>query len=530
VGRIAVKPTSKVKTIRMSKSDLSRRRPCRSSEKGMALLAVVVCVLIFIILGISLLSMVNNEIVLAQDVVNKTKAFYLAEAGVEIFSAKLSNGETENIGETALGDGSYRVDYFPADNPPHAIATGTVKGQEKRIRVTASFLAPPLECGIYAGGSGGIDWTLILRGKGNPVSKAGGEVGGKDTINGNIFADGDVALYQESSVKPPLAPNPFELKGDVEATGDVNLYDSATVSGEISNSVDPYGKPDLVGMNYAVNNTHNVAQIFTDAGVTQGYLPVGHPLRDVFVKNPNDRTAECGTSAGDDFFFEPSSGFKVGGPHSGDTPLHAGENRVYYVDGDLWVHSKPTYGFKMDGKVTIVATGNIHICDNIQYADSSSMLGLVALGKYDEDGKLVSGGNIYFGDPGWGNMGLFSGMMFAANDFLFNTDPIAGNLKEPDSGFTINGNMAALNSVSIQRDWYSSSGKPRPARYDPKTKKWYDATTGVELTSTQIADLRHYQMIVNYDDRVRSKRTQPPGLPRGTGTILEGLTKWEELP
>jgi hypothetical protein len=530
VGRIAVKPTVKAKKNGLLKSDSSRRRPCRSSEKGVALAAVVVFTLILIILGLSLLNMVNNEILLAQSVVNKTKAFYLAEAGVEIFSAKLSKGETENIEETVLGEGSYRVDYYSAADPPYAIATGEAAGQEKRIKVTASFLAPPLECGIYAGGLSGEDWTLILRGKGNPVSKAGGESGGKDTINGNIFVDGDVALYQESSVKPPLAPNPFELKGDVEATGDVNLFDSATVSGKITRGVDPYGKPDLVGMNYAVNNTHNVAQIFTDANVDNGYLPAGHPLRDIFVKNPNDRNAECSNSAGDDFFFEPSSGFKIGGPHSGDTPLHAGENRIYYVDGDLWVHSKPTYGFKMDGKVTIVATGNIHICDNIQYADSSSMLGLVALGKYDEDGALVSGGNIYFGDPGWGNMGLFSAMMFAANDFLFNTDPVAGNLKEPDSGFTINGNMVALNSVSIQRDWYTDSGKPRPARYDPKTNKWYDASTGVELTSEQIANLRHYQMIVNYDDRVRSQRTQPPGLPRGTGTIFEGLTKWEELP
>jgi roadblock/LC7 domain-containing protein len=503
----------------------------RSTRKGLALVAVVVCVLIFTILGLSILSMVNNEIILAQGVVNKNKAFYLAEAGVEVFSAKLNKGQSANIGETALGEGSYRVDFYSAADPPYAIATGEAGGQEKRIKVTATFLAPPYECGIYAGGLSGEDWTLMLRGIGNPVSKSGGEVGGKDIINGNIFVDGDVALYQESSVKPATAPNKYNLKGDVEATGDVNLYDSASVSGTISEGVEPYVTPDLVGMNYAVNNTHNVGQIFADEGVTQGYLPVGNPLRDIFVKNPNDRSSECSSTTGDDYFLEPVNVPGGGTYKDSTTPLHLGNDRVYYVDGDVWVHSKPTYGFIMDGKVTIVATGNIHISDNLQYKDSSSMLGLVALGKYDEDGKLVSGGNIYFGDPRYGTTYVVSGMMFAANNFLYNTDAIGRSTAEPESGFIVNGSFAALNDVSVERDWYTrSDGTPRPARYDLATKNWIDSETGAVLTSTEIGTLRHYQMIVNYDDRVRTQDTQPPGLPKGKGTIFAGLKKWEELP
>jgi hypothetical protein len=82
--------------IKALKSDSSRRRPCRSSEKGIALLAVVVCFLIFIILGLSVLSTVNNEIVLARGVVNKTKAFYAAEAGIEYGVAKLNELLSEN--------------------------------------------------------------------------------------------------------------------------------------------------------------------------------------------------------------------------------------------------------------------------------------------------------------------------------------------------------------------------------------------------------------------------------------------------
>lgn len=46
----------------------------------------------------------------------------------------------------------------------------------------------------------------------------------------------------------------------------------------------------------------------------------------------------------------------------------------------------------------------------------------------------------------------------------------------------------------------------------------------------EIGSLRHYQMKITYDDRVRTQDTQPPGLPRGKGTIFGGLKYWEELP
>jgi hypothetical protein len=575
MGRTAMKLTLKVKKNGMSKSDSSRRRICSSSEKGVALVAVVVFTLILTILGFSVLIVASNEIASTRKDVNRIKAFYLAEAGVEVFSSNLTRGVYVNIGDTELGEGSYRVDFNTATDPPTAIATGIAGGQEKRIQVTASFLAPPFEYGVYAGGFGGMNWSLVLNGTGNPtytyqLQFIGGkwvnvpisDVGGKDTINGNIFVDGDVDMFGESRVNPPLPPNPFELDGDVDATGDITRHDSSTISGDANSHAPPLDHPDLIGMKYAVNNTHNVSQIFEDAGVTHGYLPTGSELRDVFVKNPTDRSTECASTVGDDFFFEPSSGFVIGGPYSGDTPLHAGNNRVFYVDGDVWVHSKPTYGFKMDGKVTIVATGNIHVCDNLQYADANTdMLGLVALGKYDEDGDLVSGGNVYFGDPGYGNMSVFSGMIFAANNFYYNTDPVGSRLLEPDSGFTITGNLTALNQISIDRDWYTKyeyqyvydnktrkwtykwvETEVRPASYCYDSEagqwKWIDAVTGVELTdieingesSTNRKAMRHYQMVINYDDRVRSRDTQPPGLPKGVGLIFEGLSNWEELP
>jgi hypothetical protein len=387
------------------------------------------------------------------------------------------------------------------------------------------FLVPSYEYGIYAGGLGGEGWAFMLRGTGNPIPVTGGEYGGKDKVNGNMFVDGDVDMYQESSVNPSPPPNPYGIGGDVNSTGSINLYDSSTVSGDIIEYSAPPEALDLVGMNYAEDCTHDVAQIFMNAGVTQGYLPVGNPLRNVFVINPADRSAECASTAGDDFFFEPSSGFIVGNWKTAPTPLNVGNNRIYYVDGDVWVHSKSTFGFTLGGKATIVATGNIHLCDNTVYADANSMLGLVALGEYDEEGNLVSGGNVYFGDPTYGTMYIFSAMMFAAHNFLYSTNAVTGEPEEPLSGFTVNGNVAGLNAVSIERDWYTKvtghTSERRPARYDDATGQWVDSETGAVLTTTEISTLKHYQMIINYDDRVRNADTQPPGLPRGDGIISD---------
>jgi len=513
-----------------------------SAKRGIALAAVIVLMCIITILGFSVLNLAKNEVVLTQNAIDKTKAFYLAEAGLSLFTAGLGQfgtvvnvGDIQDIDDTALGEGSYRVVFYEDENPPYAVATGIVGNEEKRIKVEVAFLAPPYEHAIYAGGLGGANWSFALRGQGVPQAMGGdSEVGGRDIINGNMCVDGDVTLYEESSINPALAPNTYGLNGDVEATGNINVLDSASVSGETLEGAELQDAPDLLTMHYEINNTHNVSQIFADEGVDWGRLPSDHPLYDVMVKNPLNRSSECGGTAGDDYFLEPAHISGAGIPKGGTTPLNLGNNRVYYIDGNVWVHNTSTYGFLVDGNVTIVVTGNIHISDNTAYANSESVLGLVALGRYDSENQLVSGGNIYFGDPRFGTMYTVSGLMFAANNFLYNTDSVSGGAEEPETGFSVYGNFTALNQVSVNRDWYNSdgTGEARPAYFDPSvgSGEWVDLNTGTVLTATETGSIRHYQMQVSYDDRVRTLDTQPPGLPRGGGTIISGLRDWEELP
>lgn len=512
-------------------------------HKGLILTIVMAIIVILSLTAAVMLSMAGQESVLSRIEADKTKAFYLAEAGIgkmkeELTQQQMTYGRIQNdiiIIEGSLESGDYYAKIDFSQNPCFVISTGRTKNIKKSIQAKPIFLAFPLEQAIYANNNSGMDWSLQLRGSGNPVPYGfipGSERGGRDIVNGNIFIDGDVYLFEESSVNAAPLPNTYNLSGDIEATGNISIQDSAKIAGKTMPKSKEKDLVDLKGMNYAVNNTHNVTQIFENEGVAAGYLPSGNILHNVFVKNPSDRFAECKITTGNDYFFEPSTGFVKGSPKTGDTPLDAGENRVYYVDGNVWIHSYPTYGFKMKGKITIVATGDIHVCDNLQYKDKNSILGLVALGKYDEGGKLISGGNIRFGDAVYGNMSTFSAIMFAANDFAFNTDQITKRAAEPDSGFTVNGCFTAMGKVSIERDWYDkrvgATTEKKTARYDPKTKKWVNSETSVPLSQTEIGTLRHYQMQINYDDRVRNPETQPPGLPKGGKKIFAGFTEWDE--
>jgi hypothetical protein len=477
-----------------------------------------------------MLHLAATEILLTQKELDSTKAFYAAEAGLADLTTRLCNKQFENIADTALEEVSYRVDCYYDKDPPYAISTGKARKEEKKIKVELSFLASPYERAVYAGNSTGEKWMFTIRGQGNPQAVGGGEVGGRDIVNGNVFVNGDATLYEESSVNPSLGVNPYT--GDVDSTGKTNVLDSASVSGTVSEGVAQEENPSLTGMNYEVNNTHNVSKIFADAGIDWGRLPSGNELYNVMVKNPTDRGSECASTTGDDYFLEPASVSGGGDQKDARTPLHLGDNRIYYVEGDVWVHHKSTYGFLVDGKVTIVATGDIHISDNIKYADSESLLGLVALGQYDSEGRLLSGGNIWFGDPRFGTTYTVSALMFAADSFLYNTDSVSGGTEEPETGFSIYGNLNALNQVTIERDWYDDdgTGTARPAYFDASNNQWVDMKTRAALTAVEIEGLRHYQMKITYDDRVRTQDTQPPGLPKGKGTIFGGLKYWEELP
>ena len=103
------------------------------SEKGLALVAVVVFACIFIILGFAILYLAKTEIVMTQKDLNSAQAFYAAEAGLAQLSTKLYNAEFEDIADTALGEANYQVDLNLEADPPYAVSTGSVGLEVKKI-------------------------------------------------------------------------------------------------------------------------------------------------------------------------------------------------------------------------------------------------------------------------------------------------------------------------------------------------------------------------------------------------------------
>jgi len=493
-------------------------------RRGAILGVVMIMVLVVALMGTGIMALASQNAVATARALNSAKAFWLAEAGVQRFDRRVFDGTRTGIGDTLLGDGTYRVEPHLAGSTNYAICIGNVRGEEQRIRIDLSFLAPPFEHAVFAGNETGAGYTFELRGTGVPQAVGStGERYGRDSVNGNVYANGDVALYEQSRVNAAPAPNTYNVRGDVDAVGGIAVSSNAAVAGDQHAHVLPKPTPEFP--DYSRSYTYDVAAEFARYGITSGYLPSGHALRDVVVKNPSDRLDECRATVGDDYFFEPRTISGSGTWKQAVTPLNLGNNRIYYVNGHVWFNNHSTYGFRVSGTATIVATADMHVSDNLDYANTGSLLGLVAVGQRDLLGTLRYG-NVYFGDPEFGTLYSVDAFMFAAKDFLYNTYANTGQPGEPTSGFQVFGNYSALNQVKVYRDWYGPLTAARPAAYDAASGTWKDALNGNVVTNA----LRHYQMTVSYDERIRNQATQPPGLPQhSAGAIYGGITRWDSL-
>jgi len=205
-------------------------------------------------------------------------------------------------------------------------------------------------------------------------------------------------------------------------------------------------------------------------GVTvraRGYDPIyyedeeGDPVRidDYFLEDPTDSS-----------YNNPKSSYEIGNAGSKTYAMlldvkENGNDKVYYVDGNLYIHSPVAYSFRFKEpgtKVTIVARGNITISDefyynadydeDLQYDEIDStivnnpkdVLSLIALKNPDVPDNS---GNIHIGDAQYGTGGSIHAMMYAENDFIDNNISGSGQ-----SFISIYGNMAAGGLLDIHRD------------------------------------------------------------------------------
>lgn len=356
---------------------------------------------------------------------------------------------------------------------------------------------------------------------------------------GELPSDG----YDEGISKPDLASMYYNLpKSDSSAP-------MGALPGwghDIKVSSSSYGYADIgAGEAAKITNKNDPAHIFVMNPLT-GSSKNGIPGRDydplVYPKTKdNNGNYIYGDKAGkriaDDFFLEDPThstytGYDTGkavttdstdktGPKFIDVQA-SGNNKVYFVDGNLYIHSPNAYAMRFSEpgtKVTIIAKGNITVSDEfyyngtyggvtangdnnntgtrtIKYADINSTsikdpkdtLCLIAMKDSGVDGVLGEGstGNIYIGDAVYGTGGSIHAFLYAENDFIDN------NLNSSDQRFiSVYGCMAAGNEININRSGTQATrldvtldsrgdlipGAPPPSKTDvlviaPKSADW----------------------------------------------------------
>jgi hypothetical protein len=195
---------------------------------------------------------------------------------------------------------------------------------------------------------------------------------------------------------------------------------------------------------------------------SRGYEPIyddnGDRIDDYFLEDPTDS-----------FYHSYDSDNSIDGTaYTAPSYIHVKSEhneKVYYVDGNVYIHGTPTWAFRFKEpgtKITIVAKGNITISDefyyNADYDDdldyddidstivnnASDVLCLIALENSDAPDKS---GNIYIGDSAKGTGGSIHAMMYAENNFIDNNIGGSGQ-----AYISIYGNMAAGGSLDIHRD------------------------------------------------------------------------------
>jgi hypothetical protein len=262
-----------------------------------------------------------------------------------------------------------------------------------------------------------------------------------------------------------------EVRGDADVSGTISA--GGVVTGASGQSGVTQPNPDIASMDYPNTADIKVLQNFVndpgrryvsdDSGGTAYQMPESNAAH-IFRLNPTDRASECNSTAKLDFFMEdPYETVSSDSAQDGSNPFRitlsgiAGDQgpnsnrRVYYLDGNLWLHNKKSFSFQFyhnepEGvQVTFVVRGNIYFSDNLFYRNPT-LDGVAFIAMRDEG--VEDSGNIYFGDPEFGTLVQMSAFMYAENNFYDQNLDADGS-----STVDLNGNMTAGNQVNIQRDY-----------------------------------------------------------------------------
>ncbi len=426
---------------------VSKRR--RVEERGHLLLLAVVLIVIVMVLGFSSVGAVRTAKGEHNSSLLRTKRLFLAESGLDAAMANLRTGGTGTLGSSnapvALGQGAFwTLTTDHGDGTFTVVARGQYANGVRVVTGRVRRSNPVFHHAIFAGNSSkDPNYTMEFGGAGTQA----------DQISGGIYSGGGISV-----------------------TGDANLAGEVRAEGAISGVTGTAGvsQPgfDFRGVDWEGPDTIDVAAEFAaaatplsdDAGGIADQVPETNPAH-IFRRNPDDRLTEInGTTKNDYFLEDPYEVVGVDSADDGSDPYYFSidaeggvTRRVYYIDGNLWIHNRPSLSFMLRSQanvgvqVTFVVRGNITFSDSVRLEDpTKDGLAFIAL----EDPDVPDSGNIYFGDPTGGTLKFMQAYMYAERDFLdVNLD--ASGSKD----VTVVGAMTAGNHVAIERTYGEAHSK-----------------------------------------------------------------------
>jgi hypothetical protein len=459
-------------------------------RRGSAAVVALVAVTVLVGLCGAMLMIASRSNSEGGAAVDRHQASAAAQAGIDEALVGIATGNMA-AGDMAAGND---VELIGSPEDPRPFGGGTywvevTRDVDAGICTVASFAEvrgerEAMEALLTSGGMDIYDHALFAgNSSDDPLYdlKLGGTGVQADQVVGDVYSGGGVAVT-----------------GDANVDGTVRAQDEVTGTPGESGVYQP--TPDLAAMDYPNTADFKVAELFGAAtyqsnslGGRAYQLPESSPAH-IFRKNPSDRATDTGATVKDDFFLEDpyervstSSTVNVANATtislagvSGE-PGASGNHKVYYIDGNLWIHNRNIYSFAFKHnepngiQVTFVARGNIYFSDNILYDDSTKD-GIAFIAMTDD--KVADSGNIYFGDPVFGTLEQMQAFMYAENNFIDKNLSATGSAQ-----VTVYGNMTAGNKVDIQRDHGS----------------------------------QHSKLTINYDGRISMGDLDMPGIPTADG-------------
>ncbi len=487
------------------------------NSRGSALVVALLMLIMLSFIGIASITTSVRDMDISHNTTQKTKAFNVAEAGIELSLATVNANPVWRTGFSNQSMGGGTFDVAVVDSSTDVSLAGNLRvtstghlGDAQSV-IEAIFGPPgvhPLyNNAIYAGNYLEYDpdadtqsWSATMN--------FGGTGSEKDLITGDVFFNGNVHSGGQSQVNGTINAG-GTITGN-PPTGDANSY------------VDYLEPPDLAGMNYGSTSDFYINS--SSPWNSKGQIASTDP-RHIFVKEyRSDLAKDKGISFTNTNYF-------LGDPWESKnidkvSVSSDGNHKVYFVDGNLWIEpvgeTSQIIKSPPDGtQITVVVKGNIYMCDNLLYnnpaldaiafvamTDGESYEDLNGDNKYQSnepilhdngngiyEGPNEGSGNIFFGDPNGGPLGTVNAFLYAENDFV---DYVLDGTSGDPLDFAINGIMSAGNYLKIKRDF---NGK-------------------------------HAQMKVTYDSRLKDGAITLPGLPKGnqnTGGASWSILSWREL-